>query len=115
MLNRRWVRDQKMAHLIGLGSWLGGLEISAGAIELDFSPQRAKILARQDFVDYFAGELKTLPPAVAHTPLFETIRAGVDSIRIFLNKATMNGLGLMDVKAIHAQARAFNIAIRAMD
>jgi len=38
--------------------------------------------------------------------------AGVDSIRIFLNKGTMNGLGLMDVKAIHAQARELNIAIR---
>ena len=31
------LRDQKMAHLISLGGWLRGLEISAGAIELDFS------------------------------------------------------------------------------
>ena len=52
---------------------------------------------------------------MAHTPLFEKIRAGVDITRIFLNKATMNGLGLMDVKAIHAQARELNIAIREMD
>ena len=29
---------------------------SAGAIELDFSPQRAKVLAQQDLVDYFAGD-----------------------------------------------------------
>jgi hypothetical protein len=59
-----------MAHLISLGDWLRGLEISAGAIELDFPAQRAKILAQEDLVDYFTGELKTLPPTVAHTPLF---------------------------------------------
>ena len=44
------LRDQKMAHLIRLGGWLRGLEISAGAIELDFSAQRVKILAQEDLV-----------------------------------------------------------------
>jgi hypothetical protein len=68
---------------------LRGLEISAGAIELDFSAQRAKTLAHQALVDYFTGELKTLPPAVAHTPLFEKIRAGVNAIRASLNKAIL--------------------------
>ena len=109
------LRDQRMAHLIGLGGWLRGLEISAGAIELDFSAQRAKILAQQDLVDYFSGELKTLPPAVAQTPLFEKIRAGVNAIRVSLNKAMVDGLKLTDVKAIHAQARELNLANRQID
>jgi len=109
------LRDQKMAHLIGLGGWLRGLEISAGAIESDFSAQRVKILAQQDLVDYFTGELKTLPPAVAHTPLFEKIRAGVNAIRVSLNKAIVQGLKPTDVKAIHAQARELNLAIRQID
>ena len=43
---------------------------------LDFSAQRAKILAQEDLVDYFTGELKTLPPMVTHTPLFEKISGG---------------------------------------
>jgi hypothetical protein len=47
------------------------LEISTAPIELDFSPERIKVLAQQDLVDYFAEELKTLPPTLAHTPLFE--------------------------------------------
>jgi hypothetical protein len=109
------LRDQKMAHLISLGGWLRGLEISAGAIELDFSTQRAKTLAQQDLVDYFTGELKTLPPALAHAPLFERIRAGVNAIRVSLNKAMVDGLKLTDVKAIHAQARELNLAIRQID
>lgn len=109
------LRDQKMAHLISLGGWLRGLEISAGAVELDFSPQRAKILAQQDLVDYFAGELKTLPPTVAPRLLFEKIRAGVNAIHVSLSKATVNGLTLADVKTMHAQARELNLAIRQID
>jgi hypothetical protein len=111
------LRDQKMAHLISLGGWLRGLEISAGAIELDFSAQRAKILAQEDLVDYFTGEceLKTLPPKVTHSPLFEKIRAGVNAIRVSLNKARADGLKRADVKSIHEQAREVNAAIRQID
>jgi hypothetical protein len=101
-----------MAHLISLGGWLRGLEISAGAIELEFSSQRAKMLAQQDLVDYFAAELKTLPPTLAHTALFEKIRAGVNGIRTSLSKATASDLSLADVKTVAAQARELNLAIR---
>ena len=108
-------RDQKMAHLISLGGWLRGLEISTGAIELDFSAQRVKILAQEDLVDYFTSELKRLPPTVAHTPLFEKIRAGINAIRVSLNKARADGLKRADVKSIHEQAREVNAAIRQID
>ena len=64
------LRDQKMAHLISLGGWLRGLEISTAAIELDFSPQQAKVLAQQDLVDHFAEELEnTATNAGAHATL----------------------------------------------
>ena len=85
------LRDQKMAHLISLGGWLRGLEISTAAIELDFSPQQAKVLAQQDLVDHFAEELKTLPPTLTHTPLFEKIRSGVNAIRVFSSKRGRRG------------------------
>jgi len=52
------LRDEKMAHLISLGGWLRGLEISAGAVETEFSPPRAKLLAQPDLADYFGAELK---------------------------------------------------------
>ncbi len=109
------LRDQKMAHLISLGGWLRGLEISAAAIELNFSPQRANVLAQQDLVDYFVGELKTLPPAQARTPFFEKIRAGVSAISVSLSKAAEAGFKLDDVKAIRTRARELNLAIRESD
>src|ERR1700719_2552651 len=81
------LRDEKMAHLISLGGWLRGLEICAVAVELNFSPQHAAVLARPDLADYFANELKTLPPAPTKTPLFERIRTGVKALQPLLNKS----------------------------
>jgi len=61
-----------MAHLIGLG-WLRceAWRLARRQIGLDFSPERAKVRAQQDLVDYFAEGLKTLPLTLAHTQLFE--------------------------------------------
>jgi hypothetical protein len=109
------LRDQQMAHLISLGGWLRGLEICAGAVEGEFSPSRAKILARPELINYFTEELKTLPPTTAHTALFEEIRGGVNTIRVLLDKAKGQGLQQSDVKTIHDRARKLNLAIRRSD
>ena len=105
------LRDQKMAHLISLGGWLRGLEMSAGAVESNFSPARAKLLSQPELVEYFTEELKTLPPPVAHAPLFEKIRAGVGALHETFGKAA-GELQPDDVKSIHAQARELTLAIR---
>lgn len=108
------LRDQKMAHLISLGGWLRGLEICAGAVESNYSPDRAAALWQRDLINYFAEEIKTLPPAIAHKPLFEKVRTGVAAIRDLLNRAPEK-MSLEDVKALHAQAREINLAIAATD
>ena len=67
------LRDQKMAHLISLGGWLRGLEISASTVMAEFLPARAKVLSQPDFLNYFDEELKTLPPELSQGPLFTKI------------------------------------------
>jgi hypothetical protein len=109
------LRDQKLAHLISLGGWLRGLEICADAVESNFSPERAKVLVQPELTDYFAQELATLPPSIAHVALFEKIRDGVKAIRASLSKAATAGLQRNEVKAIHAQARDLNLAIRRVE
>lgn len=106
------LRDQQMAHLISLGGWLRGLEISAAAVDADFSPKRARVLAQLDLVDYFAEEVTTLPPSIAHAPVFEKLRAGIKAIHEILSRAGSQGLQPADVKALLAQARELNLAIR---
>jgi hypothetical protein len=105
------LRDEKMAHLISLGGWLRGLEISAGAVAANFSAARAKVLAQPDLANYFAAELKTLPPEFVHAPLFEKIRVAVNAICLALSKSA-DELTLVDVRAIHAEVGAANEAIR---
>jgi hypothetical protein len=105
------LRDQNIARLISLGGWLRGLEVCAGAVAANFSPARAKVLAEPELVDYFGGELKTLPPNLAHAPLFEKIRGGVHAIQAKLNQSP-GELTLADVQAIHSQAADLNTTIR---
>ena len=105
------LRDEKMAQLISLGGWLRGLEICAGAVELDFSPQGAKLLAQPDLVDYLQGELQTLPPGLSHTQLFEKLRAGIASLQPFLKKSP-TAIIRADVTAIRTRATELNDAIR---
>ena len=104
------LRDQEIAHLISLGGWLRGLEICAAAVEADFSPQRAHVLSQPDLIDYFCDELKTLPPAVAHAPLFQKLRARLDAIETVID-ATDHTLGMAEITKIHAAARESNQAI----
>jgi hypothetical protein len=108
------MRDQKMAHLISLGGWLRGLEICAGAVESNYTTDRAAVLWQRDLINYFAEELKTLPPAIAHKPLFEKVRTGVEAIRALLNRAPEK-ISLEDVKTLHAQAKELNLAIAAAE
>ena len=104
------LRDEKMAHLISLGGWLRGLQIAASAVAAEFSPQRAKILAQPDLADYFGAELKTLPPTVAHAPLFEKIRAGIEKLQPILGET--NAPSREDVDLIRLEASELNETIR---
>ena len=108
------LRDQKMAHLISLGGWLRGLEISAGTVMMEFSPARAKVLSQPDLLNYFSEELKTLPPELSQLPLFTKIRMGVKAIRSRL-MTNPSGLTAVDVRMVHDEAHALNIAIQQSD
>lgn len=108
------LRDQKMAHLISLGGWLRGLEICSGAVQTNYTKDRAAVLWQRDLINYFAEEMKTLPPGVAHKPLFEKLRSGVGDIRDLLNRAP-EAPTLEQVQALHAKAKELNLAIAAAD
>lgn len=108
------LRDQKMAHLISLGGWLRGLEICAGAVEDKYTTDRAAVLWQRDLVNYFAEEMETLPPAIAHKPLFEKVRSGLGEIRDLLNRAP-EAPPLDQVKLLHAKSKEVNAVIAAAD
>jgi len=105
------LRYEKIAHLISLGGWLRGLEICALTVEIDFSQRRAAVLARPELANYFATELKTLPPALAESPLFGKIRAELTALQPLLNKKP-EAVSRADVTAIRTHANQLNNIIR---
>jgi hypothetical protein len=109
------MKDEKLAHLVGLGGWLRGLEISSGAVELNYSADRARGLWQRDLIHYYAEEMKTLPPNVASKPLFQKLHASVDHIRDILDKAPPDTMSLDEVKALHTEAREINLLIARVD
>ena len=53
-----------MAHLISLGGWLRGLEIAAGAVEANYTPERAASLWQRDLMkDYGLTEFSGTTPS----------------------------------------------------
>ena len=106
------LRDEKMAALLSLGGWLRGLEIGAAAVEADFSPKRAALLAQPELLDYFVEELNTLPPPVAHTPPFDQLRAGLREIQSIFAKSGPSGWQIGQVRTIHERARGLNLTLR---
>ena len=105
------MKDEKLAHLVGLGGWLRGLEISSGAVELNYSADRARGLWQRDLIHYYSEEMKTLSPKLAAMPLFQKLHESVDRIRDILDQAPPDTMSLDEVKALHAQAREINLLI----
>lgn len=104
------LRDEKLAALISLGGWLRGLEITSAAVQANYSPERSKILQRPELVEYFVEELATLPPQLEHSPVFESLRKGVKTIRGALGSEG-EILRPAQVEKLHAQARELDLLL----
>ena len=108
------LRDQKMAHLISLGGWLRGLEISASTVMAEFSPARAKVLSQPDFLNYCNEGAKNLAARTESGAAFHEDPARIGAIRSRL-MTNPSGLTAADVRMVHDEAHALNIAIQQSD
>jgi len=104
------LRDEKLAALISLGGWIRGLEITAAAVQANYSPERSKTLQQPELVEYFAEELATLPPQVEHSPIFENLRKGVKTIRGIIGSEG-EVLRPSQVEKLYTQAREMDLLL----
>jgi hypothetical protein len=105
------LRDEEVAHLVALGGWWRGLEITSTIVASGYSPDRAALLAQSSVLEYFADRVSTLNPAIKRTPLFVKIVAGLSEAR----KLTAAGDGkpaAEDVIKLRDLAKSVNDAIR---
>lgn len=74
------LRDVDIAHLVGLGGWVRGLQIGAHSSLAPFDPDRAARLARVDLLEYFQNSLSELDPRIRETENMSRIRRRLDQV-----------------------------------
>ncbi len=75
------LKDEEIAHLVALGGWTRGLEITAGLVADQYTPARAAILVQPSVLDYFIQRVETLNPSLRKTKLFATVEKNLGEIR----------------------------------
>lgn len=98
------LRDQEIAHLISLGGWVRGLQISSTSALDPFTPNKAKTLARPDLIEYFQYGLDDLPAKIRDRDPVKSIRASLTTFHDILNKPEGTALTQEDVEKLRDQA-----------
>ncbi len=107
------LRDEQVAHLISLGGWLRGLEISASAVKESYTPERAATLGRLEILDYFIDRLDTLHPKLKLEEPFKTITSELKTIRAICDKPEGQSIYQSDIADILQRVRTINDLILA--
>jgi len=71
------LRDVEIAHLISLGGWLRGFEISTNAVNAAYTEEKSRQLGRRDIVEYYAASLEGINPYLHEKEPLKSIRAGL--------------------------------------
>jgi hypothetical protein len=71
------LRDVEIAHLISLGGWLRGFEISTDAVNAAYTEEKSRQLGRRDIVEYYAASLESMNPDWHEQEPLKSLRAGL--------------------------------------
>ena len=74
------LRDADLAHLISIGGWIRALEVASGAVDKQFSAERARHIMREDIADYYSAIIGSLEPRIAERPNYiemQTVLSGM--------------------------------------
>ena len=110
------LRDADLAHLISLGGWIRALHVAAGAVEKQFSVERAKEVMREDIADYYSSIIGYLEPRIAERPDFLEIRDLLSGMRSEMVVSEEAPPTQEKIAGIHTQAaRLADLALRRHD
>jgi hypothetical protein len=105
------LKDEEIAHLVALGGWLRGLEITGGIVAEDYSPERARRLVQPELMDYFIDRVGSLNPTFKKTKLGQMLGTSLKEVKVLTTKPVNTPIELAEVKRIHALAKDLNRAI----
>jgi hypothetical protein len=107
------LRDEEIAHLVALGGWWRGLEITSGILSSHYSQQGAALLVQPAVLDYFEDRVSTLNPSLKNTRLWAGLSGNLAAVRKIAFKADGTPPTQAEVRAIRVLASATNNLIAA--
>ena len=99
------LKDEEIAHLVALGGWLRGLEITSGIVIENYSPEKARRLVQPELVDYFLDRVETLHPNIKKTRLGQALDRNLKEVKKIITKPVDTAIELDEVKRIRDLAR----------
>ena len=99
------LRDVEIAHLISLGGWLRGFEISSEAVLMNYSEDKSRQLGRRDIVEYYAFSLENLNPDLQANETINSLREGLSELMTLVDVPEGKALSIEEVKALNDQAK----------
>lgn len=102
------LRDEEMAHLVSLGGWLRGFEVSTIVTAENYTPQRAAGLMNLEVMDYFLDRLQTLNPKIKKSEIVTSITSRLQTIRAIAAEANGRAPSKSDVERMRDLAVEIN-------
>ena len=99
------LKDEEIAHLVALGGWLRGLEITSGIVIENYSPERARRLVQPELMDYFLDRVDTLNPSIRKTKLGVALDKNLKEVKRIITKPVDAPIEPGEVKQIRDLAR----------
>ena len=105
------LKDEEIAHLVALGGWLRGLEITSSLVAENYNEKHASRLIQPELFDYFIDRVNTLNPRLKTMRPFQVIDRNLKQIRTMTTRPVDTPMSLDDVKQLRNLAREMNKAI----
>lgn len=109
------LKDEEIAHLVALGGWLRGLEMTSGVVLDDYSADRARRLIQPELLDYFLNRLSTVNPNLKKTKVIGLIQKDLAEVKVIVSKPVDTAIEKDEVKRIRELAKDMNKAIFSSD
>ena len=102
------LKDEEIAHLVALGGWLRGLEMTTGVVAENYTPERARRLIQPELMDYFLDRVGTLNPNFKKTKLAGVLEKNLREIKKITTKPVDTPIELSEVKEVRKLVREIN-------
>lgn len=107
------LKDEEVAHLVALGGWIRGLEITSAIVAANPAPERSGLLLQPEVLDYFLDRTSTLNPSLKSDAPFPRIERDLRELRQVMAAGAGRPPSAAEIARIHELARGMARAMRA--